>query len=256
MAVEDRPPVPAQHPQPQVVLPTGTKGSGFPGSGGTPTGTKKGSAGSEIDHFSGVEIPSYVIDAAGFRSRHSDGGIYPEIDSYVLYGVDNKQVQVNVPGDEVCIEGDQLLTKERITITEIKTDHSKCRYLELGDDTPPKVSCPPDAHTRIVHLNHYASSPLVYSARTCLEYDRSHCYDAGFGGDTEREVCRVDFRYEGIWAEGTIFDYKCTKSEARAYRHPLQYNVRWIMEVQIPGVDNRLTKRQVYRETRSVPPCN
>ena len=49
--------------------PTGTKG-GSPGSGGTPTGKKGGSSGSERDDFSGVEIPSYVIDAAGFRSSH------------------------------------------------------------------------------------------------------------------------------------------------------------------------------------------
>ena len=228
--------------------PTGTKG-GSPGSGRTPTGTKTGSAGSEIDAFSGVEIPAYVIDAAGFRSRFDSDGIYPEIDFYVLYGVD-KQIGIPVPGTEVCIEGDQLRTKERMTITEIKTDHSKCRYLELGDDAPPKVICPPEAHT---YLNHYAASPLVYSVRTCLEYDRSHCYDAGAGGEGEREVCRVNFRYEGKWAESTIFDYKCTKSEARTYRHPLQYDIRWIMEVYI---HERFKKRQVYRETRSVPPCN
>ena len=135
--------------------PTGTKG-GFPGSGGTPTGTKTGSAGSEIDAFSGVEIPVYVIDAAGFRSRCDSDGSYPEIDFYVLYGVD-KQIGIPVPGTEVCIEGDQLRTKERMTITEIKSDHSKCRYLELGDDAPPRVICPPEAHT---YLNHYAASPL------------------------------------------------------------------------------------------------
>ena len=196
-----------------------------------------------------------MIDAAGFRSRFDDGGIYPEIDSYVLYGVD-KQMGIPVPGTEVCVEGDQLHTKERTTITEIKTDHSKCRVVELGDRVPLKEICPPEAHTRIVHINHYASSPLVYTVRTCLEYDRSHCYDAGFGGDTEREVCRVDFRYEGIWAEGTIFDYKCAKSEARTYRHPLQYEIRWILEYHIAGTDSDLGKRQIYQETRTVEPCS
>src|SRR5262245_31678967 len=51
--------------------PAGSKG-GTSGSGGAATGAKgtatgtKGSSGSEIDHFSGIEIPSYVIDAAGF----------------------------------------------------------------------------------------------------------------------------------------------------------------------------------------------
>jgi hypothetical protein len=231
--------------------PTGTK-KGLPGPVGTSAGTKKGSGESEIDDFSGIEIPPYVIDAAGFRSRFDDGGIYPEIDSYVLFGGE-KNIEVSVPGDAVCVEGDQLLTKERITIAEIKTDHSKCRIVELGDRIPPKEICPPDATTRVVHLNHYASSPLVYSVRNCLEYNRSHCYDAVFG-DTEREVCRVDFRYEGKWAEGTIFDYKCTKSEARTYRHPLQYQIRWIMEFHT--IDERLIKRQVYRETRTVERCS
>jgi hypothetical protein len=229
--------------------PSGTKGD--PGPRGAPSG-KKGSPGSERDAFSGVEIPGYVIDAAGFRSSHSDGGIYPEIDFYVLYGVD-KQTGINVPGTEVCIEGEQLRTKERMTITEIKTDYSKCRFLETGDDSPPKIVCPAEAETRTVHFNHYASSPLVYSVRTCLEYDRSHCYDAAVGDEGEREVCRANFQYEGMWTEGTIFAYRCAKSEARTYRQPLQYNIRWIMEIEI---DDRLRKRQIYRETRSVPPCN
>lgn len=235
--------------------PSGTKG-GLPGAGGTSTGTKKGSGNSEIDDFSGIEIPSYVIDAAGFRSRFDDGGIYPEIDSYVLYASD-KRIGIPVPGSEVCVEGDQLHTKERMMITETKTDHSKCHVVESGDRVPLKEICPPEAESRTVHFNYYASSPVEYSVRTCLEYDRSNCYIAGAGDDGEREVCRVDFRYEGIWAEGTIFDYKCTKSEARTYRHPLQYEIRWIMEVHIPGTDSdRQAKRQVHQETRSVEPCS
>ena len=140
-----------------------------------------------------------------------------------------------------------------MTIIEVKTDHSKCRVVELAGQTQPKEICPPDAHTKIVHANHYASSPLVYSVRTCLEYDRSHCYRAV--GEGEREVCRVDFQYEGVWAEGTIFAYKCTKSETRTYRHPLQYNIRWIMEVRIPG-KGRFKNRQIYQETGTVEPCN
>ena len=80
-----------------------------------------------------------MIDAAGFRSRFDDGGIYPEIDSYVLFG-DDKKIEVPVPGTEVCIEGDQLHTKERMTITEIKTDHSKCRFVESGDERRRKSS--------------------------------------------------------------------------------------------------------------------
>jgi hypothetical protein len=220
--------------------------------GGSPTGTKGGSAGSERDAFSGVEIPPYVIDAAGFRSRFDAGGIYPETDSYVLYG-DDKKIGIPVPGTEVCVEGDQLRTKERMTLTEIRTDYSKCRALEFGDDVPPKIICPPEAETRIVNFNHYASSPLVYRVSTCLEYDWSHCYEADAGGEGDRWICPVDFKYEGIWAVGTIFAYKCAKSEIRTYRHPLQYDIRWIMEVEI---NDRLRKRQIYRETKSVPPCN
>ncbi len=234
--------------------PTGTKG-GSPGSGGISTGKKGGPSAPERDDFSGVEIPSYVIDAAGFRSSHSDGGIYPDIDSYVLYAID-KQIGIPVPGTEVCIEGDQLHTKERMLITETKIDHSKCRYVESGEDAPPKVICPPEAQIRVVHFDYYASSPLVYSVRTCLDYDRSHCYIAGAGGEGEREICRVNFQYQGIWAEGTIFDYKCTKSEARTYRHPLQYEIRWIMEYHIAGTDSDLGKRQIYQETRTVEPCS
>jgi hypothetical protein len=219
-----------------------------------PTRPRTGSGEPEKDDFSGIEIPSYVIDAAGFRSSHNDGGIYPEIDSYVLFGGE-KNIEVNVPGTEVCIEGDQLLTRERLTITEIKTDHAKCRIVELGDNVPLREICPPDAQTRIVHINHYASSPLVYTVRTCLEYDRSHCYNRAMGTGGEEEWCRVDFRYEGKWAEGTLWTYKCTKSEARTYRHPLQYNIRWIMEIQSGGGEG-LAKKQIYQETRTVEPCN
>jgi len=195
-----------------------------------------------------------VIDAAGFRSSHNDGGIYPDIDLYVLYAID-KQIGIPVPGTEVCIEGNQLHTKERMMITETKIDHSRCRSVESGEDTPPKVICPPEAQIRVVHFNHYASSPLVYDVKSCLEYDRSHCYIAGAGGEGEREVCRVNFQYQGIWAEGTIFDYKCTKSEARTHRHPLHYDIRWIMEI-TSGNGEGLSKKQIYQETRTVEPCN
>jgi hypothetical protein len=189
-----------------------------------------------------------VIDAAGFY----EGIIYLEIDFYILYGID-KRIGIPVPGTEVCIEGDQLRTKERMLITEVETDYSKCRVVDFGDDTPPKTICPPEAETRIVHFNHYASSPLVYSIKTCLEYDQSHCYDAGDEG--EREICRVDFQYEGIWAEGTIFDYKCTKSEARTYRHPLQYTIRYMVGAGHDNEDGRARPREVYRESVPVEKC-
>ena len=44
-------------------------------------------------------------------------------------------------------------------------------------------------------------------------------------------------------AEDTMFDYNCTIWETRTYRHSLQYNIRWIMEVRTR--DNRFTNRQI-----------
>jgi hypothetical protein len=230
---------------------TGTK-EGSSGSGSS-TGRRSSSTGSERDPFTGVEIPGYVIDAAGFRS-HDQGGIYPEMDVYILYGID-KRIGIPVPGNEVCIEGDQIRTKATMTITEVKTDYSKCRVLEFGDENPPKIVCPSEAQTRIVHSDAYASSPLVYTVRTCLEYDQSNCHDAEAAADGSREVCTVDFQYEGVWAEGTIFAYKCTKSEVRTYRHPLQYTIRYLVH---PGLDSdhgSFKPREVYRESVPVERC-
>jgi hypothetical protein len=221
---------------------------------GPTAGTKGGSGGAEKGAFSGAEIPAYVIDAAGFQSQFDSGGIYPVIDVYILYGVD-KRIGIPVPGNEVCIEGDQIRTKEHMTLTEVKTDYSKCRVLEFGDENPPKIICPPEAETRITHSNAYASSPLVYSVRTCLEYDQSHCHNAEAGADGEREICRADFQYEGIWAEGTIFAYKCAKSEIRTYRHPIQYTIRYMVH---PGHDSdhgSFRPKEVYRESVPVQKC-
>jgi hypothetical protein len=134
-------------------------------------------------------------------------------------------------------------------ISEIKTDYSKCRYRDFGDDSP-TVKCPPEAHTRIIHHNSYLSFPLVYSVRSCLEYDRSNCYMTP--EETEREICRIDFSYDGIWAEGTKFYYRCAKSKTQIYQQPLQYNIRWFMEIEI---HNQLTRRRILQETRAVSRC-
>ena len=217
--------------------------------GSTPAGSRKSSTPSDIDSASGAVIPGYVIDAAGHRPPDA-GAIYPDIDKYVLYAAD-KRTPINVLGTDVCIEGEFLRSKEAATIAEIKTDYSKCRYLDFGDESV-SVKCPPEAQTRIIHHNSYLSTPLVYNVRSCLEYDTSNCY-LTTDQETEREMCRIDFEYEGLWAEGTKFFHKCSKSESRTYRQPLEYNVRWFMEVYIE--ERGLRRREVLRETRAVPGC-
>ncbi len=168
----------------------------------------------------------------------------------MLYGAD-KRTAINVPGREVCFEGEFIRSKEATTIAEVKTDYSMCRYLDFGDEAV-SVKCPPEAHTQISHHNSYLSSPLIYSLRTCQEYDTSNCY-VTTDQETEREMCRIDFEYEGIWAEGTKFFYRCSKSESRTYRQPIEYNIRWFMEVYIE--ERGIRRREVLCETRAVPTC-
>jgi hypothetical protein len=214
-----------------------------------PGASRKSSTPSDIDSASGAVIPGYVIDAAGHRPPDA-GAMYPEVDKYVLYGAD-KRTAINVLGTEVCTEGELLRSKEAATISEIKTDYSKCRYLDFGEESV-SVKCPPEAQTKIIHDNSYLSTPLVYSVRTCLEYDTSNCY-LTTDQETERELCRIDFEYDGLWSEGTQFFYRCSKSGSRTYRQPLQYNIRWFMEVYIE--ERGLRRREVLRETRAVPKC-
>jgi hypothetical protein len=170
----------------------------------------------------------------------------------VLYGPDKRQ-GISVPGTDVCLEGDQLRSRERFETVETITDLTKCRPRNPGGE-PEGVVCPPEAETRIVHYNQYLSSPVAYTVNTCLEYDKSHCYMRDLG-EKDMEVCRVEFTYEDLWAEGTIFEYKCTKSVSRTYRHNLQFNIRWKMDFY--DFDSpRARTRQVYTETRTVSPCS
>ena len=218
-------------------------------SGRTSRQPPKSSTPSEKDSFSGAEIPGYVIDAAGHRP--TDGGaIYPEVDKYVLYSPDLRMSR-SVPGTDVCIDGNIMRSKDAIVIAETKTDYSKCSYFDKGDDSIPTLKCPAGALTKIVHYDSYLSSPLRYSVRACLLYDTSNCYDVQVE-DTERQMCRVDFQYEGLWLEGTKFHHLCLQSEARTYEQPLRYTVRWFMEVE---VQERLRRREILRETRTVPGC-
>lgn len=227
--------------------PSAQSKSSQPSSTGS-TSFRKSSTPSEVDSFSGAEIPGYVIDAAGHRPPDA-GAIYSHIDHYVLYGAD-KRAPTNVLGTEVCFDGEYLRSMEATTLSEIKTDYSKCNYLDFGDEAV-TVKCPPEAQTKIIHYNSYLSSPLVYSVRTCLEYDTSNCYVTA-DQETEREMCRIDFEYEGLWAEGTKFFFRCAKSETHSYRQPLEYNIRWFMEIEL---DERLRRRGFLQERRTVPRC-
>lgn len=103
----------------------------------------------------------------------TEGAIYAKVDSYTLYPGDMDQ-GISIPGTDVCIEGEQLRSKERFTLAETKTDLDKCRILDLGDDE--RVTCPPQADTRIVWFDGYLTAPMAYTLNTCLEYDTSHCF--------------------------------------------------------------------------------
>ena len=158
---------------------------------------------------------------------------------------------MNIPGTDVCITGDQLRTKRPVTITQLKTDHSKCRIRKRGDEET--EFCPPEARSEVVALQGYLAAPVSYSVQTCREYDTSHCRVYKRGQDREREYCKVDFKYEGVWAADTIFQYKCINSESVTYRHPVEYNIRYMVDV---ARNDRIISREVHRVTQSIPQCN
>jgi hypothetical protein len=192
------------------------------------------------------------LDAVAYLGSFADAPVYPDIDVYVLYGTD-KRNGIAVPGPDVCLDGDQLRSKQRFTFTETITDYDKCRPRDPGGE-PEGLLCPPEAETKITHYDQYLVSPVAYTVNTCLEYDNSHCYMRDLG-EKDLEVCRVEFAYEGIWAEGTVFAYKCTKWASRTYRNNLQYDIRWKMDVyDFDGP--RVKTRQVYKEIRTVPRCS
>jgi hypothetical protein len=172
------------------------------------------------------------------------GAYYPEVDHYVLEGM-------NIPGTDLCVAGDQLRTRGPITITELKTDHTKCRIRTRGDEE--KEICPPGARSQVVVFRGYLAVPLSYQVNTCRKYDTSHCRIIGLGTDREREYCRVNFKYEGLWVADTVFEYRCTHSEIVTHRHPLEYNIRYIVEVER---NDRIISREIHRIKQSIPLCH
>jgi hypothetical protein len=115
------------------------------------------------------------------------------------------------------------------------------------------MRCPKEAHTTVVTYNTYLSSPVNYSVNICVAYDRSSCYWDMRDDGPEREVCRVPGKYDGLWAEGTVFHYPCAKSSNQSFSHPLQYEIRYMQDVEFP--EGRTRRRLVLREKRSLAQC-
>jgi hypothetical protein len=219
-------------------------GRGTPaGSGGSPSGTGDPSA----TDTTAISIP----DSIQATTSPYEGEIYVEVDFYVLYATQARR-GISVPGNQICREGDQLRTRHRFTMTETRTDLSKCHTRDYGDDVE-RVVCPAEALTKVVVFDGHLSSPVTYSFNICLLYDKSNCYWQDRGDDQETEKCGPAGDYPGIWAEGTMFHYNCTKSETKTYGHPLHYHVRFMRGIEFP--DGRTRPRLLLRESRPIPPC-
>ena len=226
-----------------------------PSGAGTATMNKGASGPLQSSHGSGKtsDDPYIIVIPESIRPSISafEETVYTDVDKYVLHGPDLR-VGTAVPGNELCIDGNLVRTKERILMTQTITDASKCELRNYGGDVERSV-CPPDAHTRGIVLDGYLASSVNYQVNMCISYDRSHCYAADVGDGAEREICRQTFKYEGIWAAGTKFDYRCTNSVPQNFSHPLEYKVRFIQDVANPS--GRLRPRILRTETRAVPKC-
>ena len=176
--------------------------------------------------------------------------VYAVVSFYTLFTPDLR-VSQNVPANQVCLDGDIIRTFEREVISHRETDISKCRYVDMGGDQE-RMRCPPEAHTTVISYNNYFFSPVNYSVNVCLEYDKSNCYWTNPDGP-EREVCRDSGKYEGIWAQGTMFQYRCTKSVSQTFTHPLEYEVRFMQDVEFP--DMGIHRRLVDIEKRPIARC-
>ncbi len=224
------------------------------------TGMKTGASGTFSDRLQPSpgsrktsDNPYVIVIPESIRPSISsfEDTVYADVDKYVLHGPDLR-VATAVPGNELCIDGNLVRTKERILMTQTITDASKCEMRDYGGEVERSV-CPPDAHTRGVVFDGYLASSINYQVNMCISYDRSHCYAAEVGDGAEREICRQTFKYEGIWAAGTKFDYRCTNSLPQNFSHPLEYKVRFIQDV--ANTSGRLRPRILRTETRAVSKC-
>lgn len=170
------------------------------------------------------------------------------IDTYSLQA---GNIRRNIPGTDVCIDGDQLRTKEPLSITQIVTDNSKCYMIDRGDRE--RRFCPSDSRSEVMLYEGHLSSPVTSSVNICREYDDSNCkiYQRE---SSERKICsRHDFEYKGVWATGTLFKYKCVKWNTTIHRQPLQYTIRYLIPFEYA---ERTKLREVYRVTKALEQCD
>lgn len=227
-------------------------GAGSGGIGGSSSGAQGQPSGKQGEIGGGGKVPSPptqtsvastpIPEPPEYRYRLYNG-YYPEVDHYVLQGM-------NIPGTDLCIAGDQLRTRAPVTITQVKTDYSKCRIRTRADREI--EFCPPEARSEVIVPLGFLASPLSYTVNTCREYDKSHCRVLGRGTDREREYCRVNFKYEGVWDAGTIFEYRCVNSASVTHKHPLEYNIRYMVEF---FKNDHLVAKEVHRVKQTIPHC-
>jgi len=200
-----------------------------------------------------TEEPVYPdpIPKIEIRQRAKESEVYHHVQEYILMTPDRSR-KFSVPGTDICLAGDRLRTKRRFTYNSTVTDESKCRLIGSRADGDERMVCAPDAERTVVHDQGYLSSPVRYEENVCLEYDRSHCYIRRVE-DSEEEVCEVTFKYEGIWATGTIFDYQCKRWATRVLEHPLQYLIRYLVEVEKAEGPSRTSEK--HRVTVPVQLC-
>ena len=127
----------------------GGTASGGTGNGtGTAGGTAKGKSGSPNGNagLSAAERYAIAIPPAIQRTTSPyESEVYPEIDFYTLFTPDLRG-SVNVPANQVCLDGDIIRTHERQILSHTVTDISKCRYEDYSDKD--EMRCPKEAHTR------------------------------------------------------------------------------------------------------------
>jgi hypothetical protein len=226
----------------------GSLGKGTPsgaGSGGAPSSQLK-----SAPKGASNEPPTVITIPESVRRSASPFGeeLYVEVDMYTLYN-SNIEVGIKIPGNEICLEGDQLRTIRPVTFQQTKTDLSKCRSRTRGDNE--RWICPSEAHT-VISATMFLSSPVAFNINRCLLYDTSSCRWRE-RADESIEICRAKPDYQGIWAPGTQFHYPCAKSEIQLFTHSLEYGVRFMQDIEIR--ERHPKRKVVHRETRAIRAC-
>ena len=221
---------------------------------GTPSGASSGGAsssqGKSVAKGASNEVPTAITIPESIRRSASPFGeeMYVEVDMYLLYN-SNIQVGIKIPGNEICLEGDQLRTIQPVIFQETKTDLSKCRSRTRGDNE--RWICPREAH-RVISTSMFLSSPVTFNINRCLVYDKSSCFWRD-RADESIEICKAKPDYQGIWAPGTQLHYPCGKSQIQVFTHSLEYDVRFMQDIEIR--EYRPKRKVIHRETRPIRAC-